>query len=690
MVVESSRALRKRPASSDEALVGSGSSARISATTLLTNYEPPTQRLRRDVLSCELETAQAELEHERSLRLIDEKRFQQTKQRLEKQIEFAVEEAKEAKSLMEEMQVENERHLSQQKRARSQLQEELRRTQDLLAETEMDAADKADEEDPRIEMLQESLDAQQTENMQLKEKIQQMQQDFKELSERQKSLTSSADSGTNQDTVLLSHGASSEARPAVIKELNRVRIELAESERKNRQQKRQIEELQRANNQNVQEKEIARSATKRAEQLESTVQKTTERNERLSAELTAWKDFGRSVIKELSSTQETPDPSSSSSSSGVPPDMSMVAKWIHDIRIDASEHGAEYTNMVPDAQYQQAKGIIQKLEDESRSFQQNESSWKREKKELEKKITSLETNVTVLKGQQSVLKKEMEQLRGIIKTFDDLPPPIGSPGAANFSQPSAQVRMDEARLSASQQEISVLKDGMASLQRQLDTAVAEMTELQETHYRVLAKFEKLKTALYGEREKSEMAEARANRAELLAGKGSFNPDQTRVMRISKNPLTEALKEEVNVLRRQIEHLQSTASCNRSKNSSSKSQGADVDPNKLHQRLKQSFREQISRFREGVALMTGLRVEMIPGDNDRCKFKVKSIYADRESDHLMFQWPEGENVTSLDLLNTEQAKVLSKSPSYQYIEKFHSLPAFMASVQLALFETQTIM
>ena len=682
MTLESSRALRKRPASSDVALGGSGFGG-----------GPPAQRLRRDVLSCELETTKAELEHERSLRLIDEKRFSQTKQRLEKQIEFAVEEAREAKSLMEEMQVENERHLSQQKRARAQLQEELRRTQELLAETEMDAADKADEEDPRIELLEESLEAQKTENIQLKEKIKQMQQDFKELSERRQNSTTPADVAleTNQDDDgFLSSGASSEARPAVIKELNRVRIELAESERKNRQQKRQIEDLQRANSQNVQEKEIARSATKRSEQLESTVQKMTERNERLSAELTAWKDFGRSVIKELSSTQKT-KPEPSSSSSGVPPDMSMVAKWIHDIRMDASAHGAEYTNMVPDAQYQQAKEIIRKLEDESRSFQQKESSWKRDKKELEKKITSLETNVTVLKGQQSVLKKEMEQLRGIIKTFDDLPPPIGSPGATNISQPSAQVRMEEARLSAAQQEISVLQDGMASLQRQLDTVVAERTELQETHDKVLGKFEKLKTALYGEREKSEMAEARANRAELLAGKGSFNPDQTRVMHMSKNPLTEALKEEVNVLRRQIEHLQSAASSNnKSKTSSSKSQGVDVDPNKLHQRLKQSFREQISRFREGVALMTGLRVEMIPGDNDRCKFKVKSIYADRESDHLMFQWPEGENVTSLDLLSTEQAQVLSKSPSYQYIEKFHSLPAFLASVQLALFESQTIM
>jgi hypothetical protein len=83
--------------------------------------------------------------------------------------------------------------------------------------------------------------------------------------------------------------------------------------------------------------------------------------------------------------------------------------------------------------------------------------------------------------------------------------------------------------------------------------------------------------------------------------------------------------------------------------------------------------------------------MIPGpDNERYKFKVRSVFAEHENDHLMFQWPEGKEVTSLDLLDTEHAKVLTKTPSYQYITKFHSLPAFLASVQLELFERQTMM
>lgn len=81
--------------------------------------------------------------------------------------------------------------------------------------------------------------------------------------------------------------------------------------------------------------------------------------------------------------------------------------------------------------------------------------------------------------------------------------------------------------------------------------------------------------------------------------------------------------------------------------------------------------------------------MIP-ENNRYTFKVRSIFAEQESDHLMFQWPEGSEVASLDLMDTEHAKLLTRTPSYDYMTKFHSLPAFLASVQLSLFEKQTMM
>jgi hypothetical protein len=80
--------------------------------------------------------------------------------------------------------------------------------------------------------------------------------------------------------------------------------------------------------------------------------------------------------------------------------------------------------------------------------------------------------------------------------------------------------------------------------------------------------------------------------------------------------------------------------------------------------------------------------MIP--DERPKFKVRSVFAEQEQDHLMFQWPTGKNVSSLDLLGTELAQALTTTSSYEYIKRFDSIPAFVASVQLQLFEKQTMM
>lgn len=94
------------------------------------------------------------------------------------------------------------------------------------------------------------------------------------------------------------------------------------------------------------------------------------------------------------------------------------------------------------------------------------------------------------------------------------------------------------------------------------------------------------------------------------------------------------------------------------------------------------------FREGVYLMTGFKVDMLP-NTDRPTFRVRSVYSANEQDHLLLKWPKTSDVSSLDILNTDFAKSLSGTPSYQYMTKFHSLPAFLASVQLSLFENTTM-
>ncbi len=336
-------------------------------------------------------------------------------------------------------------------------------------------------------------------------------------------------------------------------------------------------------------------------------------------------------------------------------------------------------NQILQTELDAAGDKIQELHRTIRELEQDKTSWSQQQQVLTKRLDVAEKQVQVLQGQEAVWKREVESLRSIVKTFDDLPLP------GKTCEPSdAKVRMIQVRLDAVTQELEIIKNGKEALKKELDVALQEKLDLQSNHNNVLEKFAKLKDAVYAERTKAEKAEARAVQAEELAGKGSFNPETTRVLHLQHNPLTEALKQENNVLRRQVELLTT-----KSKKAVATTPAPDVDPNKLHQRLKESFKEQIGRFREGVYLLTGYKIDMIP-DGEKPKFKVRSMFAEREQDHLLFQWPSVTPVESLDLLDTELAKLLMTTPSYEYVVRFHSLPAFLASTQLSLFEKQTML
>ena len=557
---------------------------------------PPLRRARRDVLSCELETIQAELEHERSLRALDSKRFVQTKQRLEKQMEFAIEEAKDSKVLMEEMRDENERHLDQLKRAMSRTKAELREVQEDLDEARAISSRKALDEDPRIEMLEEDIDAKEIENDALKGTIGKLQSEMKILIKQQSADSNNNNSNRDEEdeSSMMSPGALSEARPDVLKELNRVRILFAESDRKNRQYKKIAEDAQRKTKQFIQEKEQVRSVNKRVEQLETDLLESTRAEETISEKLKDWQELGVAMSSVLAPSDRPSNP----------PEITVLRQYLNDAKTKATE--SENNQITMKKQLGKNKEIIQTLMSESTKFERKESVWKEERQEWERRKDLNMKEIKVLKGQEDIYKREVESLRSIVKTFDELP--LTEAQGMKKSEPAivggaspANIRVLEVSLTAVKEEIEVLKEAKRSLQDDLDCSVAEKEELQKKHNTVLEKFGKLRDALYAERTKAEQATERANEAEILAGKGSFNPEQTRVLHMGSNPLTVALKEEINVLRRQIEVI--------SNGDKQKNKGcpSDVDPNKLHQRLKQSFKEQISRFREGVYLITGYKV-----------------------------------------------------------------------------------
>jgi chromosome segregation ATPase len=637
----------------------SGSSSNKRALVVEPEVEPIRKTARRTVLDVEVATLQAELEHAQSLRQLDAKRFQKELERVQKQLEFSVEESSEAKALMEEVREESELYAQQQREARLQAQRELREVQEQLdqALVEHHMVDE-EEEDSSVLVLQEQLTAKANENEQLQTLIQDLRQ------QQLQGQKESQNKPLEEETL----ATISKSPPEVLRELNRVRIQLAETERKNRQLQRLADLGKKHKIQLLQEQEATRSAKARVQQVEAQLMQLTQQSDTRGAKLTAWKQFGSLIYKLLGE---------SSSQVDMPPEEHKVQRFLTNSQMGAQLLEQEKYSL--EQELESSQKTAQDSEHRVKELERSKDSMQKLLEEEQHQTELYKRQVNILKGQERVWKRELESLRSIVETFDALPLDGTSKPPAT-STDNNNSRTLQVQLTFGKEELQVLKDGQESMKQELEKVLLERKDLQATHNTVLEKFGKLKDALYAQRQKAETAEQRANRAEELAGKGSFNPHTTRVLHLQHNPLTEALKQEVAVLKRQLQTKEKPVAIVNS----------DVDPNKLHQRLKESFKEQIGRFREGVYLMTGFKIDMLPGTDDRPKFKVRSVFAEQEEDHLMFQWPPGKNVSSLDLLGTELAKSLTTTPSYEYISRFHSLPTFLASVQLSLFEKQTMM
>lgn len=269
---------------------------------------------------------------------------------------------------------------------------------------------------------------------------------------------------------------------------------------------------------------------------------------------------------------------------------------------------------------------------------------------------------------------------------------------ASVSDGGASVKGLQLSLSTSKEEIILLKKQIDESKNEREGLQTELTSLKEEHEKVRSKFMKLRSALMEEREKAEKAEDRAAHAESLAGKGAFDQDQTRVLHLQNNPLSNAIREkyekEITELKTELSELIDVQKGLKIPTvPSSKSSDPSLDAEKFSKRLKDQFRNQIQLFREGVHIITGYKIDMNVSDPDAPRFTVRSMFAERESDHLNFLWRTdkyGKLQPSMDILDTELAQLLSKEPSFDYVRKFNSIPAFTASVCLNLFEKQTIM
>jgi hypothetical protein len=125
---------------------------------------------------------------------------------------------------------------------------------------------------------------------------------------------------------------------------------------------------------------------------------------------------------------------------------------------------------------------------------------------------------------------------------------------------------------------------------------------------------------------------------------------------------------------------------------SKAESERASAEKKALRLKEVFGAKVLEFRAICYALTGFKIELVQG-----LYRLKSMYAEREVDHLLFRptnpAAEGgatgaaDKVQTLEVMETDFTARLDPSVT-AYLNKMHSIPAFLAAVQLHLLEKQT--
>jgi len=143
-------------------------------------------------------------------------------------------------------------------------------------------------------------------------------------------------------------------------------------------------------------------------------------------------------------------------------------------------------------------------------------------------------------------------------------------------------------------------------------------------------------------------------------------EEYRVVHLAENPLAVALRD------KQV--AKDTAA-------------GGVDSSKLHARLKERFRLQLTWFREAVYLLTGFKIDMTSDrdEDDATTVRLRSMFAEHPDDALLFQWSKD----GVQLLDTPFAAGLDDR-LFASLRFCNSVPAFLATVQLDLFDKSTLM
>jgi chromosome segregation ATPase len=438
----------------------------------------------------------------------------------------------------------------------------------------------------------------------------------------------------------------SPAPPAVMRELTKVRLSLADAERTNRMLTRKYEEAKSKLQELRKVNEQYERSQERVAILESQYSSVLKKLMTMEEVEKEWKHFRKELCFTSLSEQKTilMDTKNDIASSA-PPEISAVIRKIQTIQIEVKEktEECEKYRLQLETSNQRIQTLQGKIDAQVHSLSQMKQQHDNEKK----RITLLQMEVDRAQASERIAKMEAKSMQQLLNTYELLEasevkdgtmkiPGVGS-GDRNAAGPI--ISGLRTSLSSAQEEINVLKETHATVCKQLETLQGRLDEKITEHERVLDKFNKLKASLMEEREKARVAEDRALHAESLAGKGHFDPDKTRALHLKENPFMKAVRakyeSQISALEAVIERHKKESeyspkpvgSTSASSTPAASSVGLEgLEAKKLNQRLKDSFQEHIGVFREAVYLLTGYKVDMIM-DSDSPRFRVRSMYAE---------------------------------------------------------------
>lgn len=601
-----------------------------------------------------IETLEAELDHQRSKFLAKEKQCRDVTRRMEQKLELEKTDAANERQQLEDRLSASERRMDQLALARDQAMQMNERLQYQLQEAEDQLMDATNAQDQHtVEILQEKLQAANKREEDYKNELNSLRH---EMETRLQEISEAAEAEPQIQQRLME-----QAPPEILTELSRSRIKLATEQRLNRNLQRQLDESKKRNVDLLGQIEGWKNKSAKFEHLAAERDAAVHDLNETMAELNAWKEFGINANIWIGRN-----------STG-PPEVATILRFLESKKVSIEKLSKKNDSLLTRCEDLQSK--LDKEQLTSRNLRAAVDDQQPKEAEWASRLADIQEQLNAASKQVELYKRENNSLQTLMKTFELQMKQKGSieSNQLNVSLQTLQVQLDSAESRSKEWQTSheTLSKRLAEDKKNEKTLKAELEHVKD-------KFEKLRDALMKEREKASDAEARAIEAEELAAKGSFNPSTTRVMHFMETPLEASLKKEVDVLKRQLGAKAAAGS-------------AVYDPDKLHEGLKKQFKENIALFREGVYLITGFKIDMLNSTSEQPVFQLRSMLAEQEDDKLLFQWPKKKGkADQLNLMTTEFAKSLTRTSPYDYITKYNNVPAFVAAVQLSLFEKQTMM